>query len=271
MAEEERRDGVGVGDGDGEEIGSYLEPLFWSVTALDEPTLRECAIIQQVFDELALDGGQLSAPARRQDNHNHHRSPSSPASPPSSQLAYGEILCEPFAELLLRRVWPLWQRSHPDVGYFQSSWKTFVDLGSGLGKAVWVATRIPGGFTRALGIELLPPLHEAAMVAYSRLCKEEEGGAVELVNGDFLETDEWCMADVVFCCCITFERCLMECIAERATSLLQPGSIFLTVGQPLPRPPSSLQSSTPAWALEEKAECDFSWASCTVYIQSKQV
>jgi hypothetical protein len=95
------------------------------------------------------------------------------------------------------------------------------------------------------------------------MCIREHTETVELINGDFLEED-WSDADVVFCCCVTFGRTLMEGIAERAARLLRPGSIFLSVGQPLPPPPSS--PSCP-WTLVEKVSCDFSWASCNVFIQ----
>lgn len=85
---------------------------------------------------------------------------------------------------------------------------------------------------------------------------------VELIHGDFL-TEEWSDADVAFCCCVTFERDLMLRIARRA-SLLRPGSLFLSVGQPLPEvgPPAS-------WELVDKVACDFSWASCPVFIHQR--
>jgi hypothetical protein len=161
-----------------------LEPLLWSITGFDdvkdEAVLRQCRLLERVFDELALDGGQLSAGDRSRAEAHHASSPSAgdqpaggeaPAAkvvapPHFTSLAYGEVLFEPFAELLLRKVWPHWQRQHPDGG----EWLTFVDLGSGLGKALWVARLVPGGFAKkAVGIELLTPLHDAAVAAHQRL------------------------------------------------------------------------------------------------------
>jgi hypothetical protein len=84
-----------------------------------------------------------------------------------------------------------------------------------------------------------------------------------LLNGDFL-VEDWSDADVVFCCCVTFGKDLMGAIASRASLLLRPGSFFLSVGQPLPPPPRGVEQP---WSLVEKVACDFSWASCTVYIQ----
>jgi hypothetical protein len=154
-----------------EEESCVVEPLLWSVTGLDdekdEPVLRQCRILARVFRE--LDGGALSAGDRTRAEQlgNEGGGSDGKAVAHFTSLAYGEVLFEPFAELLLRKVWPHWQRHNTD-----KEWHTFVDLGSGLGKAVWVACLIPGGFAKSVGIELLTPLHDGAMVASKRLQPE---------------------------------------------------------------------------------------------------
>lgn len=48
------------------------------------------------------------------------------------------------------------------------SWGVFVDLGSGLGKAVLTA-HLVGGFQKCIGIELLESLHSGSLVALDKL------------------------------------------------------------------------------------------------------
>jgi predicted RNA methylase len=59
---------------------------------------------------------------------------------------------------------------------------TFVDLGSGLGRAVVAAAR--RGYRRSIGVEFAAELHEAARTNVARL---GYGAQVELVNGDAAE------------------------------------------------------------------------------------
>lgn len=284
-----------------EEEGEVVEPLLWSITGFDEKkeanVLRWCRFLERVFGELALDGGRLSAEDRRRAEERRRRSAGTDDAPLFTSLAYGEVLFEPFAELMLHRALPHWQRwrdsaTEHDRTEHVGAWRTFVDLGSGMGKAVWIARLVCGFTKRVVGIELLTPLHEGAVAARMRaqqsdelqpyqshlipsiawvsrlvgdshasLCRDDING-LELINGDFLKED-WSYADVAFCCCVTFEEELMQQIAKRAT-LLRPGSLFLTVGQPLPPAVAS-----GAFRVVEKVACDFSWASCPVFIHQR--
>lgn len=154
-------------------------PLLWALTGFDEErdtnVLQRCRLLERAFRELALDGGHLSAPARAGS--------AQAVESGLSSLAYGEILLESFAELLLHKAWPHWKRwqCRPDDDGDEPDgagagdvairrWHTFVDLGSGMGKAVWVARLIDGGFAgRVMGIELVAALHEGAVAAWRRL------------------------------------------------------------------------------------------------------
>jgi SAM-dependent methyltransferase len=60
---------------------------------------------------------------------------------------------------------------------------TFIDMGSGKGRAVFLAAMVP--FRKVLGVEYSASLHEAAVANLGRLrCSARERERVELIHGD---------------------------------------------------------------------------------------
>ena len=123
--------------------------------------------------------------------------------------------------------------------------RTFYDLGSGTGKNVFLAA-LSGIFERTVGIEILPELSAIAEVLHESFKEDvctDSGVAVELRTASFLEDLEWVTdAGVVYCNTIMFEEALMAALAAHASSM-QPGAIFITLGQSLPACTNETQSS----------------------------
>lgn len=115
----------------------------------------------------------------------------------------------------------------------------FVDLGSGSGRAV-IAAALLFDLSRCVGIEILEGLHKQSIEAAQRYQKSMEAArqataiaAVEMRCADIFET-EAVQADVVFCCCVSWEPPIMFRLAAKLASELKEGAKVLTVGKPLP-------------------------------------
>ena len=131
---------------------------------------------------------------------------------------------------------------------------TFFDLGSGAGRGV-ITAALCCGLSRAVGVELLEPLHAAAVAGplqrYTTLREQVEASVelldatlvgldpsrlsagVELRCGDLFAADV-SSADVVFCCCVTWSVSIMQRLAAKLAAELASGARVITVGQRLP-------------------------------------
>ena len=110
----------------------------------------------------------------------------------------------------------------------------FIDLGSGVGKAVLTAAAT-GGFASATGVELLRPLHEAALAARARCDPAAlRGTAVHFECGDAL-TYAWGSLDVVFVSLTCFTDEQVARVAEGAANL-SAGARLLVTSRPLHTP-----------------------------------
>ena len=124
--------------------------------------------------------------------------------------------------------------------YFQKlPARTFWDLGSGVGKNVFLAA-VTERFDRTVGIEILPELSIVADILRESFQEDVVCGnvaaaavVVEFRTASFLEDLEWVTkAGCVYCNTIMFEEPLMAALATHARGM-QPGSIFITLGQDL--------------------------------------
>lgn len=116
--------------------------------------------------------------------------------------------------------------------------EVFIDLGSGTGKAVFLAAML-FPFRRAVGVELLPGLGDAARQALSRydaevrphLPPEHQRQQLEFIDGDFLQTD-LSEVDVLFAHATCYEPQLMQQLTVRLEEL-KPGARAIIVGPTL--------------------------------------
>ena len=140
----------------------------------------------------------------------------------------------------------------------------FVDLGSGSGRAVFAAALLCN-LSRCVGVEILGALHEQAAEPLRRFnelrqrltaeAASRPAGAparepcclarcVELKHADLFDV-ALDGADVVFCCCVTWEWPILHRLAEKLAAELAHGARVLTVGRPLRAhvdlPPASLE------------------------------
>ena len=83
---------------------------------------------------------------------------------------------KPTGWLTLKKILPPEEVTADDV---------FLDLGSGKGRAVFLAAQYP--FGRVIGVELSPELHEVAEKNLRRYDGRFDGTQIELVNADALE------------------------------------------------------------------------------------
>ena len=168
-----------------------------------------------LFDSCSLEHGKSVSKAERQEKELTG----------VKSLIYGEVEFHSFAKVL-RKI-PV------------SKGAVFYDLGSGTGKAVFVA-RLLHDFSRCCGMELLVGL--AASAAEVSAKYEDSGfrsflaveGSVELVEGSLLEKD-WSDGDVVFVNSTCFDDSLMEAMGRQAERL-KPGTYFVTFTKGLPSP-----------------------------------
>mmetsp|Transcript_8898 Transcript_8898/g.33596 ORF Transcript_8898/g.33596 Transcript_8898/m.33596 type:complete len:703 (-) Transcript_8898:231-2339(-) len=159
-----------------------------------------------------VDGGSVSQHDRSElDKHGN------------SSFTYGEVEFVSFSKLLAKC----------DV----QPGASFVDLGSGTGKAVFAAAFGGHGFGRCVGIELLPSLHKAAEELKDRVTGARSDTlsrllsfslpSIELIAGDMTIVD-WSYADVVYTSSICFTDELLEKIGKLAARMKR-GSKFCTL------------------------------------------
>ena len=127
-----------------------------------------------------------------------------------NELTYGEVLFEPFYRLLEEVVKPL-------------PGEVFADLGSGTGRAVFVAALCWPALAACKGYEVSPPLHDDA-----RRCHGELSGSVmapvELHCADVLQRTDWAAADILWIASVCLSDGTLRAIAARLAESLKPGA-----------------------------------------------
>jgi precorrin-6B methylase 2 len=134
---------------------------------------------------------------------------------------YGEINARVFASALERLA--------------MTSGETFVDLGSGTGKAVLTAAALYR-LRRATGVEIQKPLHAAALMALESLTVSlfSRMPDVKFVLGDAFKYD-WHKYDVVFVNAAVFTQEMLDQV-DHGAELLNLGARILICTRPLLSP-----------------------------------
>eukprot|EP00746_Dinoflagellata_sp_MGD_P019241 gnl/MRDRNA2_/MRDRNA2_144704_c0_seq1.p1 gnl/MRDRNA2_/MRDRNA2_144704_c0~~gnl/MRDRNA2_/MRDRNA2_144704_c0_seq1.p1 ORF type:complete len:234 (-),score=55.44 gnl/MRDRNA2_/MRDRNA2_144704_c0_seq1:144-845(-) len=133
-------------------------------------------------------------------------------------IQYGEIQPASFVSALS------W--CNPQAG------ETFIDLGSGCGKAVLTAAA-SYEFSSVTGVELLRPLHDAAEAALQRMQQQENGrnalktANIELICADVFAHD-WTGADIVYVMMTCFTDEMVERICKGAEKLRKGSRVLVT-------------------------------------------
>ncbi|CAM9418751.1 unnamed protein product [Ectocarpus sp. 4 AP-2014] len=169
-------------------------------------------------------------------------------------LIYGEVDFASFATIL-REISALTESKTGEI---------FYDLGSGTGKALYVA-RLTQDFTHCVGIEILQPLHTAAQLVTNRfnahvkrLLDRRCPQNASVFAGSFLEYD-WSDGDCVFANSTCFPEDLMDALARQAEEL-KPGSIVVTFTKGL---------DSTAFEVLSKRRFEMSWGPATVFIHRR--
>ena len=195
-----------------------------------------------IFTELYrdVDGHSISRVGRTSEPYNDDKS-----------FVYGEVKFESFVQILGKLEF--------------APGGVFYDLGSGTGKAVFVA-HLMFPFAKAKGVELVPTLHESAAATLKRYESEvrphilDEVGdkQIEFIQGDALKTD-FSDADVVFMNSTCFSDELMNGI-DKQISILKPGAYVISLTKSL---------SDPSLKLLKSELNDFSWGKATAYYHQR--
>jgi SAM-dependent methyltransferase len=149
-----------------------------------------------------------------------------------------------------------------------------MDLGSGNGR-VLMAASLAHFFQKAIGIEIVPELHQEALENLERWNHQfipdvdEEASKttktiLEFICGDFRDFPlEIASADLIFCHATVFNPSLMAAL-QQLCDACEPGTIFVMVTKPLQESSSNNIQTLEEWQLR------MNWGEATVYIQQKK-
>lgn len=179
----------------------------------------------------------------------------------TAQLAYSEVTFRGVADLLRDL------RENLKLPTMTRGGGKFVDLGSGVGKAV-LAAAMAHSFSEVVGVEMLQSLHEAAVHALDRydemvrpkLPPPGRRTAVQFLRDDFTMVP-WLDADMVFCVSTTFDATVMSRIAALSNDMRR-GALFVTTTTRLP---------SARWALVRRFELEMAHGSVTGFVHEKRL
>ncbi|CAK4651992.1 unnamed protein product [Aphanomyces euteiches] len=144
---------------------------------------------------------------------------------------------------------------------------TFVDLGSGTGRAVFVA-RLNFDFAKCTGIEILSGLHAAAAEVcanYNEFVRSVISTSTKPLEAAFFHCSlldlDWSRADVVFANSTCFDSELIWEIADKAVAL-RSKAYLITFTKPLP-------DDAPFDIIDQERR-NMSWGPATVYIHQRR-
>lgn len=203
----------------------------------------EFAKAKELFEKLYkdVDGRSLSLRGREENELK------------SKSFVYGEVVPESFYEII--------SDLNPQPG------QIFYDLGSGTGKAVFLAHFL-FDFAQSKGIELLDTLFDASQEVYQRYEKEilpqiahELGNKqMSLTRGDILQTD-FSDADIIFMNSTCFQDDLMDAL-EPKLETIHANAHFISLSKPFKSP----------WFHQYKHKLyDFSWGQATAFYHRKRL
>jgi hypothetical protein len=186
-------------------------------------------------------------------------------------LVYGEISFEAFG-IVIEKIKKIYGRQDTgasgEYGILQGRGGTFIDLGSGTGKAV-VAAAILHNFDQCTGIEMLEGLYSISLemlASYNtrgktKLQDREFDTHCSFVCADFLDVKakDWRDADLVFANSTCYDDNLMAKIADLALGMKK-GAFFVAFTKRL---------ASQDFAVLEHDMYRMSWGEATVYIMQK--
>lgn len=201
------------------------------------------SVAKEVFNELYknVNGHNLSLQGRNTQDLN------------DKSFVYGEVKFDTFYNII------------QDLGSNNPK-GVFYDLGSGTGKAVFLA-HLLFDFSKSIGIELIDPLYKASVEVKDLYEKEFRPKLKEYVDdreiifhrGSFLDFDI-SDADVIFMNSTCYSDELMAALDEKFETL-KPGTRFISLSKPLRKPYIEVKKSY----LTE-----FSWGEATVFCQQRR-
>jgi len=201
---------------------------------------KALGLYERLFSECSLERGKSVSKAERETR----------GLTAQKSLIYGEVEFQSFARVL-RKIMP-------------APGGKFYDLGSGTGKAVFVA-RFLHDFDSCVGIEILEGLHEAGEEVVQRYDEHfrkylacSSPGDVKLVKGSVMKED-WSDGDLVFANSTCFDDELMDGVSFKAEAL-KPGAFVVTFTKGL---------TSNAFEIMERKRYKMSWGPATVYIHRR--
>jgi Histone methylation protein DOT1 len=149
-----------------------------------------------------------------------------------------------------------------------------VDLGSGIGRVVLAAAiALLPTLTRAIGLEIVPGLHQRAIQLQTTWNEEllllngttNGRGKLQFHCCDFTVQTEWIdTADVIFIHCTVFEDALFALTCQLCLRV-RPGTCIVTVSRPL----SNAPTGPAAFERISDVHLDMSWGIGRVYVQRR--
>ncbi|KAF4029595.1 Histone methylation protein DOT1 [Phytophthora infestans] len=224
------------------------------VSALSEETM---ASLSHIFETLYLEHPlQVSKKASREERRDREFI--------SMSLVYGEIAFEPFKVVLdvLKR----WHHVLNKPG------GSFLDIGSGSGKAVFAAALLHD-FDACYGIEVLEGLHCISQEVLQRwekiikpnfaLSMQKKRTRISFTQGDALAADWPANVDLVFLNSTCFGERLMYAFARKLALSCKPGAIVITATHKLP----DTQNFS---VLRQLTVTQEAWGDATWYLHRKK-
>jgi len=170
------------------------------------------------------------------------------------EWTYGEVEFHNFVEVL--------KIANPRRG------EIFVDLGSGMGKAVFAA-HLYFQFGICKGIEFLDPLHSVANENMKSFDKEIRGmfdeqkrsQRLEFLHKNFMHAN-WKDGDVVYVACTAFGDDLMKSISKKCEQL-KPGARIVTLTRQL------INSDAKAFREINRSHCHTNFGPATAFVYER--
>ncbi|KAG6616360.1 Histone-lysine N-methyltransferase [Phytophthora cinnamomi] len=252
LAPEDRVDEQDSSDDEEEDDSSTNQSVV--VSALSEETM---AVMTQIFETLYQEHPlQVAKKASREERREREYI--------SMSLVYGEIAFVPFKVVLdvLKR----WHHVLKKPG------GTFLDIGSGSGKAVFAAALLHD-FDACYGIEVLEGLHAISQEVLQRweklikpnfaLSMQKKRTRISFTQGDALVVDWPANVDLVFLNSTCFGERLMHALSRKLTQCCKSGAIVITATHKLPDAQNFVE-------LRQLTVTQEAWGDATWYLHRRK-
>lgn len=164
----------------------------------------------------------------------------------TDSLVYGEIAYSAMYELL---------EMLKDKGVIGGkAGEVFLDLGSGVGKAVLMAGFLHN-FQTCIGFEVLSELHTMAVELFAK-AQEDTAAKLESRLGDYMEQD-WPEATVVLSNSTCLTREMFDLLVQKAAERLPAGTVLISMSKAV---------HSASWSLVEQSQKALHWGICSFYV-----